>query len=103
MNLIPLYRKELGEMHLLEKGWDSYDADPPNENAIANTLRIIHTLEQNNISIRRINPSVIGGIGIHVGKNYIECLNNGQIGILLQSGKATNITTTYQQIAEMVK
>ena len=102
MNLVPLYRKELGEMHLLEKGWDSYDADPPNENAIANTLRIIHTLEQNNISIRRLKPSVIGGIGIHVGAHYIECLNNGQIGVLFNK-EATNITTTYQKIAEMVK
>lgn len=83
----------LGSFTSLQRGWDSYDAEPPSETAIGNARRILHVLWGSEIAppIRQISPSVEGGVAIVFtgqDKKYadIECFNNGDIMAITSDG-----------------
>jgi hypothetical protein len=69
----------------LQRGWDSYGAEPPSETAIENARRILRLLWDFDGGPRpRLLPSVEGGVGIIFtgsGEKYadIECFNDGDI------------------------
>jgi hypothetical protein len=76
----------LESFHNLRRGWDSYNAEPPNETSINNARHVLHVLWASEIAapVRTIAPSVEGGVGIVFashGKKYadIECFNDGEI------------------------
>jgi hypothetical protein len=79
----------------LAPGWDNYDAEPPNEAAMANArsvLRVIWTSDTAP-SIRIISPSVEGGVALVFvgnGRKYadIECFNDGEILAITSEGTA---------------
>lgn len=59
----------------LQKNWDSYGADPPNESVINKAITLYEKLTR---KPDKISPSVVGGIGfIYRGKDriYIEIEN----------------------------
>jgi hypothetical protein len=69
----------------LQRGWDSYDAEPPSEAAIDNASRVLQALwEQGSGTRARLVPSVEGGIDLifsttEDGYADIECFNDGEI------------------------
>lgn len=80
--LLNTYQK-LESFRTLKAGWDSYDAEAPNEKSIVTAEKIIRILYELNYEPTRIVPSVDGGIVISFfeGDLYadIECLNSGEI------------------------
>jgi len=64
------------------EGWDGYEAEPPNDDAIANTRRVLDILQRLGFRPDRIAPSAEGGImlSFYVGKRYgdIELFNTGE-------------------------
>jgi hypothetical protein len=67
----------------LKKGWDTYEAEPPNDLAIENAKRFINLFD---LKPTRIAASVIGGIGITFRQIdemiYIEFGNDGRNQLL---------------------
>src|SRR5688500_5263194 len=63
----------------LQKGWDSYNAEPPSQKCINEAKFVINRLS---ILPHKVSPSVIGGIGISwkYDDNYIylEIYNDGE-------------------------
>ena len=76
-------KKQIIELKNLSKGWDSYNADPPNYDALMNSLKILDVLFELQIIPKRIMPSVEGGVSFLFAENIkyadIECDNDGDI------------------------
>ena len=64
-----------------EHGWDSYNAEPPNEAAVANAGAFLMFVACNWCPLpMRVCPTVVGGIGFTFGderKVYVEFRNTG--------------------------
>lgn len=75
------WREALQSAQALEKGWDSYVADPPNRVAAKNAESFLIVSENGSVKPTVVNPSVVGGIGITFrGENrtaYVEFRNTG--------------------------
>lgn len=54
----------IATFHDLEDGWDSYDAEKPSHTACQIAGNIVIDFEKASCSPDRVNPSVVGGIGI---------------------------------------
>ncbi len=85
--------QRLESFRSLRQGWDSYDAEPPGDVAIANARRILHVLWSGEAAppLRQISPSVEGGVAVVFtgrDKKYadIECFNNGDILAITSDG-----------------
>lgn len=77
----------------LQRGWDSYDAEPPNAMAIDNAKRILRVLWEGDIEVRmRLSPSVEGGVAVvfNGSDKYadLECFNDGEILAITSEGSA---------------
>lgn len=80
---------KLDSFYKLERGWDGYHAESPNEEAISQTKTYLDWIElyppDNPELFRnlRVAPSVIGGVGVTFknGQNrvYVEFFNDGNI------------------------
>jgi hypothetical protein len=86
--------EKLESFRNLQHGWDSYEAEPPNEVAMANARRVLHILWSSGTvpPIRTISPSVEGGIGIVFAGSHnryadIECFNDGDILAITSNGE----------------
>ena len=84
---------KLNAFRTLQRGWDSYDAEPPSELAIANAKRVLHVIWSVGLGlpIKTIAPSVEGGVGIVFAgseQRYadIECFNDGEILGIISEG-----------------
>ena len=69
----------------LTRGWDSYDAEPPNAMAMQNARAVLEALVSRGMSVlpTRISASVEGGVGFvfrDSGRYVdIECFNSGEM------------------------
>jgi hypothetical protein len=74
----------------LPKGWDGYQAAPPNAVARDRTRTFLESLYLENYAPSQVGPSVIGGIGVsrRRGKKkvYVEFNNNGKVHALFSDG-----------------
>jgi len=87
------FSEKLDSFGDLQQGWDSYDAPAPNACAIENARRILEFLALAGATflVRRVAPSVEGGVGIVFacqGQRYsdIECFNDGKIIAIASDG-----------------
>lgn len=82
--LLELHR-QLRALDHLQKGWDSYDAEPPNSKAMKNAHRVFEALVSHEMAYlpTRISASVEGGVGFvfRSEDQYadIEFFNSGEI------------------------
>ena len=76
-------RRRLRNTATLPSGWDTYDAEAPNDLARAITEKVLDALEADMLSPTRLMPSSEGGVAITFveGDNraLIEIYNNGEI------------------------
>lgn len=76
----------------LQRGWDSYGAEPPSEIALSNARRLLRVAWEFEEGAKiRLSPSVEGGVGVIFGggvKKYadIECFNDGEILAITSEG-----------------
>jgi hypothetical protein len=67
----------------IEFGWDSYDAEPPNDTSFACAHKVLGALTEFNFKPTKIVASVEGGVGFifTCQDRYadIECLNSGAL------------------------
>lgn len=100
---------QLDSFRLLQRGWDSYDAEPPNEAAIANARRILQCLwSKPTTAPFRLVPSVEGGVGIvfsGAGKKYadMECFNDGEILAITSEGSEPTVWTIGEEAGSVRK
>jgi hypothetical protein len=91
---------KLKRLGLLNDGWDSYKAPKPNWIAIINAELYLKTLESLAWEPTRVEPSVMGGVGIThrqgSRKVYVEFYNDGTVHALFsdRSGESPNMETT---------
>ncbi len=82
--------QQIRQLRGLQKGWDSYDAEPPNDTAFALIDRVLGAAQEQRIVITRIVPSAEGGIGacFVAGSRYahIEASNDGELTLVMFSG-----------------
>ena len=85
--------ERLNSFRSLQRGWDSYNAEPPGETAITNARQVLGVLWSAGLasSIRAVSPSAEGGVGIVFagsGRKYadIECFNDGEILAVTSEG-----------------
>lgn len=81
------YANYIKEMVSLKKGWNSYDADPPNALSIQNAQTMLDILKHTGIEPRRVAPVADGGIAIWLDLIPIMCYNSGEITIELGEDK----------------
>lgn len=105
---------DLERFRKFEKGWDSYDADPPNDGAIRLTKNMIVMLETHGVDVNYVQPSVEGGLAlIMVGQQpntsvkeqhwvKIECDNDGDIGVCLSDGRVWFIMEEFITVKESI-
>jgi hypothetical protein len=76
------FLQKLESFRHLSAGWDSYEAEPPNETAIDWAGRTLDILCQMGFAADRIAPSVEGGVAISWRRGRknanIECFNTGE-------------------------
>lgn len=83
--------RKLEAMKGLKSGWNGYDAEPPDERALANSRAFLQSLLFEQFPPTRVAPSVVGGVGItrKVGERrvYVEFYNSGIVHALLAEGE----------------
>jgi len=77
------FHQQIIELKNLPVGWDSYNADPPNYEALTNALNVLDLLFGLELNPTRIMPSIEGGVSFLFIRNTkyadIECDNDGDI------------------------
>lgn len=97
--------KKLESFQALQRGWDSYNAEPPSELAIANARRILHLLWSRGATAPvRLSPSVEGGVGVVFtgpkGKYAdLECFNDGEILAVTSEGTSEPVVWSVEDEA----
>lgn len=115
------FKQELEALRDYRKNWDSYESQPPNEDAISNSTRVLEISEKVDIEPTTVIPSAEGGVGISFWNKDkyadIECFNTGEMIAVtydrsnpavtpktwyIDSEKDKEITDTLQSIKEFV-
>lgn len=83
-------RDRLTQTSMLQQGWDTYGAEPPNEMARVLAARVLALLEVAVLPPTRLLPSAEGGIALAFargnGRAEIEIYNTGEIAAVAYSG-----------------
>jgi hypothetical protein len=111
----PASLRKLESFRLLAQGWDSYEAEPPNETALYWAQRSLAILERLGFVPHRVAPSVEGGVSIawrHGQKNAnVEFFNTAEIFAATSDGSGNphvwevqpdELTQAMEQIREYV-
>lgn len=81
--LLNNFYQQIIDLKNLPKGWDSYNADPPNDKALINALNILDLLFESAFYPTRIVASVEGGVSFLFIRDIkyadIECDNDSDI------------------------
>ena len=73
----------LDEMLLFKRGWDSYDADPPNKLSVDNTRNLLNNFEKVGL-FPNYYPSREGGVMIYFNNDcFIDVDNAGDIVFII--------------------
>jgi len=91
-------QRDVANLSALHPGWDSYDAEPPNELARRITRDILRILEQEAMPPSRLLPSREGGITISFAEGSrraeIETYNSGEIAAAVYT--PTNVVRVWE-------
>lgn len=75
----------------MEKGWDSYKADPPNDTSIANSQVFLKLCQEKDFLPQRVTPTCVGGVAMlwrdDGDKVFIEFYNSNKSCYLLDRGE----------------
>jgi|GEM_PF-3218366 len=81
-------RQKLAQLRRLQKGWDSYDAQPPSAKACNLAEAIVGALQESDLSVEFLTPTSDGSILIKhfVGKAAVtwEIDDDGEIGVMIE-------------------
>src|SRR5881396_551686 len=76
---------QIEQFGILKRGWDSYEAEPPNDCAKRLAREAIHIVESMEFPPDRVAPSVDGGIALTWSRDgryaNIELFNTGEVMI----------------------
>lgn len=82
-------KNKIESMSFLQKGWDSYDAEPPSKSSIDRAKSFVLKCVGAKLPIVAVNPTIVGGVAIKFKKKsyrgFIEVLNTGTINVVLSS------------------
>ena len=97
---------ELSQMASLERNWDSYGAEPPNDNAVQNATQVLDDLMKADILPNAVVPSAEGGVGIVFVRSAryadVEFLNEGEILISTYYGDGVPVVHEVATVEEVV-
>lgn len=75
--------RQLESLGSLTRGWDGYQAEPPNATALGNGHNLLEALSSMSLVPERVVPSADGGVALilstHPTYRAIECFNDGEI------------------------
>lgn len=102
------YLNQIKSFTSLNKNWNTYDAEPPNDKAISNAIDALHLLKIYLKYPIRIGPSPEGGVSFEFLKeqNYIiiEFYNNEDIIFLKQfDGNSVVLDITEADLNEIIQ
>lgn len=93
----------LNSFRRLAPGWDSYNAPPPSAESIAHARDFCHTLAQHRAEPYRVNPTVVGGVGVTIKRDhaatrsvYVEFRNTGNAHAAFIGAGPVRVTTVEQ-------
>lgn len=90
------FEQRVNDFRNLAAGWNGYSAPRPSEGAIITTQNLIEHLLDDNMKPKRVDPSVIGGVGVtHRSQNrkvFVEIFNNGRVYALFSDGVSDPLT-----------
>lgn len=73
----------------LEVGWDSYDAETPNQTAVDNALKVYKKIKNTTLTLKRVSASVDNGVSFTFTNGdrhgYVECANTGELAAVVGS------------------
>jgi hypothetical protein len=99
--------KKLEDMTKIGPNWDSYDAEPPNQEARANAAEVLILLQEQALAPSTIVPSAEGGVAICFVRTGtyadIECLNTGEILAVTYAGNNEPDVWDVDQNSEAVR
>jgi hypothetical protein len=82
--------KKLENFRTLKKGWDGYNAAPPDAKPLGFASDFLDVLRRNRYVPSRLAPSVVGGVGMTFRKQsrkvYVEFSNKGTVHALFSDG-----------------
>lgn len=80
---LPEWIRQLESLSSLARGWDGYQAEPPNAMALRNGRRLLEALSGMNVLPERVVPSADGGVALVLSTRptyrALECFNDGEI------------------------
>lgn len=85
-NINRRFENKIRGFSTLEKGWDSYDADPASQLAVKNAL----SLYANAATLAyKVTPTIVGGIAMYYAKKmiFIELYNDGTNCVIWNYGR----------------
>jgi hypothetical protein len=95
-------QRDLASLSALPLGWDSYDAEPPDELALRITRDILKMLEQEAMPPSRLLPSREGGVTISFAEGprraEIEIYNSGEVAVAIYT--PTDVLRVWELNAE---
>jgi hypothetical protein len=95
-------QRDVAGLSSLQHGWDSYDAEPPNELARSTTRDILRLLEHEAMPPSRLLPSRERGITISFAEGLrraeIEAYNSGEIAVAIYT--PTDVLKVWELNAE---
>ena len=94
------HEARLNRMAGMEKGWDSYRADPPSAVAIANAREFVRSAVKAGLPPDKVNPSAMGGVGVTFRRRknddemvFVEFYNPGHAHALFAVGGVEHMHT----------
>jgi len=88
----PSWLSAFDAMACLQRGWNGYDAPPPNEAAVEIARRLALALNEYYKAPSRTAPSVVGGVGLTIrsksAKAYIEVYNDKAVYWMYSDGES---------------
>jgi hypothetical protein len=97
-------KQQLDRLRQLGFGWDSYEAEPPNDTAYKLAEALFDRIQEYRLDVTKLVPAAEGGIGICFveGQRYahIEASNDGDLTLLMMEGRGHSEIREINGLAE---
>jgi len=99
--------KQLDKLKDMKFGWDSCNAEPPNNTSLAKAREVLGALMEFDLEPSRITASVEGGVGFIFTRQDryadIECLNSGALVAVMYDSQSEPVVWRVSPDSQSIK